>query len=427
MTKTQNRKQQVAAILGVDPEKIAVSNPDYARLLREGVTITPHVSYWRGRTRLTWDHMGLWFEDGQEKNAVENVMNLGQLNLLPLAVIKALGTLETKIRMLPKKRGIETMFGAFIPVTSYPEYKQEADSLTAEFLALRDDLDQNWANSMIEVETNLRKAARWAWRQKQGDPKGLAEILTETRFVDRLVAAAKSLIPAREMVYRSFSLDFELRYVNLPDQIAAEVAQAEIEANRAKVERENTRVDLIASQERAEMLRQMNADMINQSRVNAQKLMDDFFLNLVAESRQLAHEVYADVIKGIRKNGKVHGRSIVSLRNLITQVTKLATFYNGDRDLETILAPAREILAALPEHRLAKTDDYLAQMAEVRNLAKDQLDGLGVSVRAGKGLEITHKAIDVTPRGKRTVTDEFQLDGIEIKKRGKRALTPVTG
>src|SRR5262245_54756457 len=112
-------KAELAAMLGVDPEKINVSNPDYSRLLREGVTIAPHVSYWRGKTRLTWDHMGLWFEDEKEKQVLNDIISLGQLYLLPTKDIKKLGTIETSVRNLPKNHGIKTLFGAFVPVTGY--------------------------------------------------------------------------------------------------------------------------------------------------------------------------------------------------------------------------------------------------------------------------------------------------------------------
>jgi len=417
-------KNEIARILGVSPDEIRVSNPDYANLMREGVTIAPHVSYWRGKTRLDWEKLGLWFEDSAEKQALDEIISLGQLYLLPVEDVKALGTLETKIRMLPKKYGVETLFGIFIPVTRYADYKAEADQLEAEFYALRDQIDQNWHSKMEEVENNLKRAARFAWRNKAGDPAGLEEYLTERRFVEKMVKSALALIPGKKTVYDSFSLSFELRYVPLPDILAAEVAQAEIERARAEAEKETLWAERQTSQERERMIRQMNSDMVSQSRAKAQEMMDDFFLKLVSEGRQLANEVYTEVAQSLQKNGKVHGRSIVSLRNLVTQVTKLATFYNGDSDLDTLLKPARDILDALPEQRIARVDDYLASMTEVKNLAKTQLAALGLSPRAaGHGLDVTPlKPENLEKRGKRGQIAPALTDDLNIKKRGKRTL-----
>lgn len=425
-TQKPTTKEQIAAILGVEPKTITATNPDYSRLMREGITVAPHVSYWRGKTRLEWDHMGLWFESQEEKAGVEAVMNLGQLNLLPLEDLKKLGTIETKIRMLPKKHGVETLFGVFIPVTVYPAYKAEAEALKDEFFAVRDAIYSAWDEKMEEVELNLRKAARFAWRNKAGDPQGLKEVLTETRFVDKMSKAAFSLIPSQETVYKSFSLDFELRFIPLPDLLAEEVAAADIAKAEARAAWERVNLETQGAQERQRLLAEMNNDMISQSRARAQEIMDEFFLKLVSESRQLAYEVYQDVITSIKKNGKVHGRSIVSLRNLVTQVTKLATFYNGDRDLEMILKPARDILDALPETRLARIEDYSTQMEEVRKLTKNQLKNLGLSPRAGRGLDLSNPDVPLTQRGKRGLPSGDELGEIEVSKRGKRQGIDVT-
>lgn len=430
-------KEKIAEILGVDPHAINVSNPDYAALLKEGVTVKPHIAYWRGQTRLIWEHIGLWFVDQEEKTKIENVMQLGKLNLLSPEDMKRLGSIETKLRMLPKKHGIETMFGAFIPVTFYEDFKQEADELTAQFLTVRDSICENWPIKLQEAELNIREAARWAWRYKKGDPQGLGDYSDENDFVEVLTGQALALIPSRDSFFASFSINMEMHYIPMPDLLASEMAQAEkikAEASQARelmhaqkqLAFEQIEGERRAIQDRERQLTQMNRDMVSQAQANAQKVMDDFFTNLVSESRQLANEVYAEVIAGIKKNGTVHGRSVVALRNLITQVTKLATFYQGDRDIETILKPAREILAALPENRAARVEDYVEQMTEVRALAKAQLTELGVNLRGAREIGIArHEKVDLQKRGGRGLpSTTLELPALEIQKRGSRALSP---
>lgn len=424
-------KTEIARILGVDPESISVHNPDYASLLKEGVTISPHVSYWRGQTRLTFNQLGLWFETGDEKKVMEGITKLGKLYLYPPEVIKALISLETQIRNLPKKYGIETAFGAFVPVTIYPELKEAMDELTEKFQALQNEIGLNWEENLAKTELNIRVAARFAYRNKAGDPKTRDEIQNENAFIDKFVKAVKALIPSKQTVLEGFSLSFELRYIPLPDILAAEKARAEVEEAQAQaevrriftdrqVDRERVESERRANADREKILYQMNQDIADQARAQAQELMDNFFRKLVSESRQLAIEVYQDVAKGIKRQGKVHGRSVVALRNLITQVSKLATFYGGDVDIETILKPARQILNDLPEARIARIDDYLEGMKEIRQLANEQLDKLGVKPRSSNNLTVAPVEVKRgNRRGKAPVTVD-PVTPLKVNRRGQR-------
>lgn len=411
---TPSQKAEVARIMGVDPTDFDVTAPNWAAMLKEGVTAKAHISYWRARTGLTHEFMGLIL-DPEEIEATEDIIELGMINLMPNKhkddIGRRLKSIETRSRTLPNRFGVSTYWGNLILFPKFAEFKEACDQLEKEFYGLRNELYERWDFYREQVTDRAAEHGRLAWERVKGltpEKMSLQDFASQDAFVDRLIRFIDLATPGKEEVYRSFKWTMSLSYIPLPDILAeneaaasaarvweesersiaaAKTRQAWAQADEAD---EKARAAQIENATKAQMIREMNQEVVKKSQEQATELLEGFFTDVIVYSRELVDTVYSAAIDSQESSGKLASRSIVALRNMVEEVSKVAEF-NGDVDINELLAPANAILAAGPAERKDTSDELAAKMRQARNIARSQLVSLGAKPRK------TRKARAVNP------------------------------
>lgn len=463
----------IAAAMGVSPDEITTGNPAWVKLMKEGVVASITLRRWRATTRLHFDDLGLPMKQ-REREAFGAIMELGDKYLLPQEIIKELASIDAAARTNLKRYGYDTYWGVFIPVTAFAEWLEKDQQYEARYMAVRDNIVENWDKHLATLLNDYAAQARTAWRtlrQLDKSKMTLAEYDKEDLFVDRFIARVTALLPTPEYVGASFSYERQLRYIPLPDLLAKEEAdakvyraeaQAAIELNeqikaaarsQAEVARREANAKIGAVREaealesarlakehnlklaaleneadavamRKAMLLEMNSHIVEQARKEKEQLISSFLADTVAALRETVYEAVTDVAATLQNSNYVHPRSVKQLQNLLERVGQLN--FTGDAEIAAIIAPVKELLQQQPKDRNA--EEFSKQLTNIAKVTRQQLLALGRNPRSGKELGIPDRISGDELRQARAslgLTDTSIAPAMEKRKaRTKRAAVP---
>lgn len=374
MTQTQTATKKAAIIaekLGVQPDEIKVENPRWLNLLQEGVIVRLHAHRWRARTSLDLSDLGLPGNDGAAR-LYGDMVDLGAKYLMPKKVLKNLDAIEVAARQALKKYSFQTYWGHFVPVTAYGRIKEILGKYRQEY----DDAVQNWLERyddlVAQVLESYAELARIAYRRRHRLQAGQDQdhrYLPEDAYVDSVVTRVRSLIPSKEEVKESCGFEIELSYIPLPSLLAADIDRAaEIQINTAKKEAELA----------------MHRDVLSRARAEAEERLQQFLADFTGQLWGIAYNACVDVLKTCSRNGYLHPRSVVQLRNIIDQLRALN--FTDNEEINSFIAKMASIVETPASER--SPDEVLATLRSIGVVARQTLIALGEPARSGAHLGI---------------------------------------
>lgn len=376
-TTTAKSKKALAELLGVSPDALKTAPPEWLDLLSQGVIVKIHMSRWRARTSLDFTDLGLHLNG--EARLYDDLISLGSKLLLDRATEKALVSIESQARQTPGKHGFTTTFGAFVPATAFAGFMEAMDELKARWFAKAAEIANDYDRVVMPHVDKFAEAARVAYKRANRLQAGQDldyRYLPEDQYVDRFMSRIRSLIPTADQIRDSFSFDVEFTYVPLPSMLAADEAAAD----RIRLEAIRNRDALSSERQRQAAIDAMNRQVLEQARQDKERLVTGFIADVAAQLRTLTFEALSDVHKSLNRNGKLHSRSIVQVRNLIDQLTRL-NFVN-DPDIERVINQLRAIADTPADSRdIAQVQDVIR---ELRTATRQQLVLLGQERRVDR-------------------------------------------
>ena len=431
MTKRSDElRLALAKALGENPNSITATNPRWLQLMREGVLVRLHIGRWRARTSLRWRDLGIKPGRGEEEQVLHELLELGHKFLLPRDDVRELDSIDSSARKWLEKNAFRTYWGFFVPVTTYADWKAKNEEFRRRYLEVRDRMAANYDETVARVLAKYHVAARAAYRRLRAlHPETMQEV-GETGFAARFVDEVSRHIPSRQDFYDSFYFDTELEYVPLPSLLAEEQAEARRIRAEARAEQEQRETQLHLKREHAwaeeekiraevsaarsaaawkeQLMREMHREVVEQARRRKEQVVDSFLRDVVAQLRTLVYEVVTDVLASLRKNGRLHPRSVVQLRNLVERVERLN--FAGDTDLDAMIAGVRvELDVAAKERSVREIETALQDIAIV---TRSTLIGLGERPRSARTLGVPDEP---APALVRTARGRLGLDGHDAR------------
>jgi len=278
------------------------------------------------------------------------------------------------------------------------------------FPGVQDRLAANYEDTVSQVLAKYQVAARAAYRRLRALHPDAVQEVGESEFARRFVEEISRHIPSRQAFYDSFYFEAELEYIPLPSLLAQEQAEVErielqrrLERERAWAEEEKIRAEVDAARSAAEwkerLMREMHREVVEQARRKKEQVVDSFLRDVVAQLRTLVYEAVTDVLAALQKNGRLHSRSVVQLRNLIEQVERLN--FAGDADLDAMIAEVRaELDVAAKDRNVQEIERALRDIAVI---TRSTLIGLGEQPRSARALGVPDEpgpALVRTARGR---------------------------
>lgn len=370
-TPNERKQQAMARVLG----KNTFQEIDWRQLMQEGVLVRLTIRHCSFTARLEFADLGMSVQDESVRRALARTLKLGEKRLLPQRYLDAISRLESGARRSLAKNAFQTELGAFLPVTAYGAWKQEIAEHERRFLALRDEILEQYDELIEEVLKEYRVIARDTYRRLQTlRPDALDT--DEAGFVANYSTHILALIPTREHIRERFGFDIVLRDGVQDVQSISDIARTPtpIQVSQVREQAEN----------RTFLREQMQRDLVQQLRAQQARQVEDFLETIVTRLRSLAYEVMGDVLASIQKRGEstFPARSVVQLKNLVAQLIRL-NFY-GDLEMDAMLEQVQKILAQTPANRKRDLAEIQERLRAIGLVARSTLLDLNQSARSNR-------------------------------------------
>ncbi|WP_322489390.1 hypothetical protein [Chloroflexus sp.] len=377
------RRATIAAILGLDADKISVQDIGQ-NLMQEGVIVDLSLSRWRARQSLDLDDLGLPPLTADEAKAVSSIFKLGEKRLLPDTYFNRLVALERVIYRTLEKFAFKSPWGSFVPATAFPAWKEAHAQAAADWFALRDEIVRDYPQIMALLREQYAVASRRAYRvlNKMEGVLDAERLGDQETFVRATWARIKAAIPTAAEIGASFRLDVSYSLVPLPSLLAsgsADASETTVEALRSRVSAAEE-----AEARRRKLIDDMNREVLAQARAKKEELIDSFLAGLVVQLRGLIYQVSVDTLTGLEGKAAPHNRSLGALKELIGKVQRLNFF--GDTEATAMMAQIQGLLDREPKDRTPA--EIQRVLRAIGTVARSSLIAIGEEPRSARDVGI---------------------------------------
>ncbi len=303
-----------------DVEPLAYKNNWALALMSKGLIVKLSVSRWRGAERLSPNDLGINFENQQIKDFFDEYISLGSNKLLPKEVESVLVTIESQARENLKNHGFKTIWGWFVPFTSFEQWEKKNEQIRHNYFSVAEKIGEQYNNIVSAIKEEYKKMAVNVWYRKfpnQGEPP--------ISYVETFSQNIVDKIPGRNELVSSFKYRTMYNIIPMPSVLEKDIHNTE----KIMQEREISQMD-------TEYKRQALAKIHQQYTEKKQELIDDFLNSTVGFIRNQIKELCLNVLASIRgKNNKITKSNSNKIKNLIKRVS-LLNFYD-EKEISLLL------------------------------------------------------------------------------------------
>ena len=475
VTDTQSLIQTLAEKIGEESGQIVVHR-DLSTLLermKDGVVVQLNISRPRFFKKLRLEDLGLKIQEDlatseEALRVISNYFQFGRRSLLPREWQDRLANIENSARYSLKRHSLKSHWGAFIPLREYERWKRENAEHKAAFWKLRDEILESYDALCEEVLADFRLLAEDSWRRvlvgssikepATVERRVITQLLERLHaqegrdaFLEAYMTTIRQTLPTRVEIEAAFAYHEEIGVIPLPSLLAQDIQQADhlyqerilrdarvraeldrMEQERQQAmrqlsaqeqeEREKRYLRLSAEQERLRLQAEMERDVLANARVEKERLMREFYLDVVTQINELIRDVTGNVLESLEEHeGVLRGPVSNQLRNLVTQLDRLN--FMEDAALMRQIERIRSVLPSQTESEqarkgLARIDTSQMQrvVRQVHDAANEVLISLETSVgqrktRAGETPLDGGHLVELGARKARTATASFKKPG----------------
>jgi len=433
---TERERERLAAMFGDD--NIRQLEARWFKFMREGVIVEVHIRRWRAHAALSFADLGV------PVKAQNELLRLGDKFLFPARFRKAADSLDAAARGYLAGHTSKTHWGQFLSAPDYAEVMAKLKEYQAHYLDIARDINACYDEAVNETLAAYREEAHKIYKRlkrltvERDERRALA---AEVQFVDEFVERIRALIPSRKEIVDSFGFEIELGYIPLPSLLSEDEAQADrVRAKREaelrkeqsaqelrdmkheqkrRAERMSMDIQKAALLKREEMLADMNHEVVEAARNQKQQLIDGFMRDIASGTRQLFYKAITDVLGAIKRNRKMHPRSVVQLKNVVAQLGGSAEWCS-DKDIRR--------MRSVVQGQLTKVADGKHDVAEIQAVLEDiavvvraQLLEMGATPRSSGKTKLGVERRDATAEiNVRQARERLAIDEIEIEAEPER-------
>ena len=311
----------------IDGEEIEVRQlrDDWAlSLMEQGVIVRLTISRWRATSRLKYEELGLSFFDADHQDFMRNYIDLGHEKLLPPDVLREITAVETKARRILSAYSYNTLWGRFVPYSSFSIWRQDNEIVQDEFMSLAKDLGNKYDDIIVEVRRDYERMGREVWnRLYQGTEPTIS-------FLDNFTSRIIDKIPSREEIVCSFKYEAIFLNIPLPSFVQEDIAKAQQIAIDTEKNFIQSRIDIETKQQIAEEYREKKKELV-----------DSFLDSTVSFFRHHIAELADHTYQILQKNeSEVNMMHVKKIKSMVSKVRNLN--FHDDKEIATILNDLEE-------------------------------------------------------------------------------------
>jgi len=335
--------------IGGQEIEVADWRDDWAMsLMEKGVIVKLAISRWRAQSRLNYSELGITFNNEDHKEFMSKYVKLGYESLLPPSVASEILAVESSGRNCLKMYSFDTVWGRFVPFSSFPEWKRENDLIKSDFFELSKIIGLKYGDIVQEVKTEYEKMARDVWKRIYPNDTNPPTASFLENFTSKII----DKIPERDAIVSSFKYNCVYFKVPLPSFIQEDIAKAEkIVLDRDKAVNDAL-IEMQTKQIVAEEYRSKKSELIDSFLTSTVSYLRHHVAELADHTYQVLQNTKSDMdmrhvnkikkmIKSVRTLNFHNDNEIESILNgLLKEVSK----YKGDRDKDKVTVKLRELV-----------------------------------------------------------------------------------
>jgi hypothetical protein len=412
VAQVEDANDRRARILKETGERARAVRMDIGRMLEIGLLIDVDVhGLSMLKTGVTWEDLGVRPQDARRKRITR-----GQKYLAPAKYVKALDSIETRLRLSLYRHTEE--LDAFrpwywMPFTAYDHWKAEWAELLTELEKIKDDLLDHYEEIIEKNREYFEGVAKRAWAAYQAGRDEDAVVITKDKkgkvtgayrdfdeFREHVVEGALEKMPSRHAIKRGIYADYKTGYLITPPEIAALQHQEDVEAYKASQEKAKAAAawdekqhqkELQRTEERAAniKLQAMKEAELEHARKQLETAVSPY-QEAIDKFRARIYEDVLSISKSLKKNGTLVGRVAGKARGL-TELYQMMGAATGDAELKALLD---ELDAALDKpgadgkYNAGAISEALNEIIDVTELAADEIERRANAQTRARGLRL---------------------------------------
>lgn len=426
--------KQLLEQLDIKPEALRELRLNWRKIVKECVIVSPHIGYWRAKSALDFDGLGL------TRDETDNLVNLGSRRLLPIVpadspfyekkypkrtIGELFGAYEQRCRRAAQPFCVKTPYGYLLPVDQFEEAQEAMEAAKAEYQKLIDYVYETWQQNVDAVMVEYDAYAEHIFlRMTKLDKKRLTDMGWKTlkKFKVDFLARVQADIPDADRFKGSFYIHYALTYLPLPDILAQETAQAQVAAESAALETAKLRSERAEESVRAEeltgkqkALQAMHKAVAAQEEQRVRRMTNEVVEGVVRQSRETVDKAVTEALTSIQRGGRLQGPVSAGLSALVEKASTLFQALGRDEEVAMMLAPLKAELERggkrnldgltqiLSDIQVTARASVVAMSTNGRGLANRDLEVAGLTVgevKAARGrLNLETKVVNVNLNG----------------------------
>ena len=292
-------------------------------LMTRGLIIKLTVSRWRAQVKLDFNKLGLKFVDQNSMDFMSKYVNLGTHKLLPPEELTYMETIERKARNNLRNYSFDTLWGRFVPMTAFDEWKTNNDKIYEDFKQCALSFINRYDSIIDVVKEDYRNMAKDVWARLYPEDKYGATDSFMSNFVEEVIAK----IPSKEEILNTFK--YEMVYISIPMPSVIENNIAEAQKIKREAEMEAFKFNIE---------KETQEKIANEYIKRKEELIGGFLEATVTSMRRYVGELCDSVLTSIRNQSRSEHISRHHIRKINTMIdkVKLLNFY-GDDEITKLL------------------------------------------------------------------------------------------
>ena len=202
-------------------EKIDIRqfNNDWAlALMNSGVIVRLHINAWGGTASLDLNKLGIYINDEDTRIFFKKYIRLGSFKIIPIKYESKINGIQAKIRENIYSNSFNTLWGNFIPYTSFNIWHEEHEKSKVEFYDCVKEIISNHDNIIFEIQEEYKKMAKDVWKRVHPDSPDAPE-----NFIINFVGEIISKIPPVEKLASYYNINTVYYNISLPSFLEEDI------------------------------------------------------------------------------------------------------------------------------------------------------------------------------------------------------------
>ncbi len=302
-----------------------IMNEDWAlKLMEDGVIVKCSISRWYGEISLSAEDLGLKFHGPESITFMKKYIKLGSEKIMPPEINAKFSKITSKIQKNLSIHCFNTMWGRFLPFSSFELWKEKHEKFKKEYLDLASNVVHEYDNIIAHIRSEYKTMAKDVWlRMNPNHP------VAPENFIAEFVTKICTKVPSQLDLLGKYDCRETFYQIPLPYFI-----------EKSRLIEKELRIEQDLKDYQYELKRHAEK-VICQEYINRKKEMIDSFLNsTIVNLRNMIADLCEKIIVSIqRKDNKILSGDNNNIHKMIDKIAML-NFYH-DEEIENLIAELR--------------------------------------------------------------------------------------